>query len=248
VGNMRSKDWKWIGTAIFVAAIVLRVLIRNRLLDETTSWLILGGFVVVSAGYWLLTRDRYRDYVFEPMRADELPKDTHEAFTRHTPEFMQLGCGLVGDFRLAYSPRPTFVRYFLPPDRRVYGEVCDLDGNFCPSFTTVFEDGRLIETVSNAQAQSKFDPASKLWGQAAGSVSVAALYQLHCRAIDTYETNMGLRALMPTAGKLGEFAQYGHRLVWWERRTFRSGLEEPQSPQAELAPLPQTGGLLTSGA
>jgi hypothetical protein len=239
VGNLRSKDWKWVGGGLLVAAFVLRVLIRNNLVDEATSWLILGGFVIVSAGYWLLTRDRYRPYVFEPMRVGELPGDTHQAFDSHTPEFMQLGCGLVGDFRLAYSPRPTFARYFLPPDRRMYGEVGDCDGTFSPSFTTVFEDGRFLETASLADAESKFDPASQLWFQACGSVSIAALYQLHRQAVDMYETNMEVRALMPTAGLLGEFAQYGHRLIWWERRTFKLGMEEPQPPRAELAPLPQ---------
>jgi hypothetical protein len=234
---MRSKDWQWIGGGLFVAACVLRVMIRAQMVGETTSWLILGGFVLVAGGYWLLTRDRYRPYVFEPMRPEELPKDTYKAFDQHTPEFMQLGCGLVGDFRLQYSPRPTFARYFLPPDRRMYGEVGDVDGMFSPSFTTVFEDGRLIETIINPEVESKFDSGSLLWAQAAGSVSIAALYQLHRQAVDAYETNMQVRALAPTAGLLGEFAQYGHRMVWWEMRTFRAGLEEPQPPKAEPLPI-----------
>ena len=247
MGNMRSKQWQWMGGALAVLALVLRVLIRNNLVGEMTSWLILAGFAAVALVYWVLTRDRYRDYVFEPMRADELPQDTCEAFNRLTPEFMQLGCGLVGDFRLAYSPRPTFARYFLPPDRRMKGEVCDVDGTFGPSFTTVFEDGRLIETAINSEVASKFDSGSQLWFQVARNVSIAALYDLHRAAIDTYEMNMGVRALAQTAGLLGEFAQYGHRLVWWERRAFRAGLEEPQPPRADLVPLQPTGGLLTEG-
>ena len=239
MGNMRSKDWQWIGGGLFVAALVLRVMIRAQMVGETTSWVILGGFVLVAGTYWLLTRDRYRDYVFEPMRPDDLPKDTYRAFDQHTPEYMQIGCGLVGDFRLAYSPRPTFARYFLPPDRRIFGEVGDVDGTICPSFTTVFEDGRLIETVINPEVESKFDSGSQIWAQSAGSVSIAALYQLHRQAVDAYESNMQVRALAPTAGLLGEFAQYGHRLVWWEMRTFRAGLREPQPPRAEPVPLAQ---------
>jgi hypothetical protein len=209
--------------------------------------MILGGFVVVAAGYWLLTRDRYRDFVFEPMRADELPDDTHQSFDARTPEFMQMGCGLVGDFRLAYFPRPTFARYFLPQDRRIYGELSDFDGTFCPSFTTIFEDGRFLETAILADVQSKFDPASDLWLQVADNMSIAALFELHRRMVDMYEANMHARALIPTASLLGEFAQYGHRLVWWERLTLKLGMQAPQLPRAELAPLGwiPASGLLT---
>lgn len=244
MGNLRSSQWKWIGSALFVALVALRVLIRAQVVDEMTSWLILSGLLVVTGIYWLVTRDRYRDYVFEPMRPDELPGDTHQAFDSHTPEFMQLGCGLVGDYRLAYFPRPTLARYFLPRDRRIYGEVSDCDGTFCPSFTTIFEDGRFLETACLEGAESKFDPETRLWMQVADNLGIAALYEQHRRMVDTYETNMQVRALVPTASNLGEFAQYGHRLVWWETRTFKFGLPEPELPRAELAPLSQPGVLM----
>jgi hypothetical protein len=246
VGSLRSDQWKWIGTGLFATAIVLRVLIRAQVVAEVTSWQILAGFVALAGVYWLLTRDRYRDYVFEPMRADELPGDTHAAFDQGTPEFMQLGCGLVGDFRLAYFPRPTFARYFLPQDRRMYGEVSDYDGTFCPSFTTIFEDGRFLETACLEGAQSKFDSDSRLWMQVADRMSIDALFEQHRRMVDTYEANMQVRALIPTASNLGEFAQYGHRLVWWETRVCKFGIPEPELPRAELAPLKQSQPALTS--
>jgi hypothetical protein len=239
--TMRSKQWQWIGGALMAIAVFLRVLIRARVVDETTSWIILGMFALVAAGYWVATRDRYRDYVFEPLKPDQLPQDAYEAFNRLTPEFMQLGCGLVGDFRLAYLPRPTVVRYFLPPDRRMHGEVSDCDGTFSPCFHTVFEDGRIIETVINPDVESSFPPDKKLWAQSAGAVSIAELYRLHRNAVDAYETNMELRALSPTAGLLGEFAQYGHRIVWWERGELPVHMGEPIPPVAEPVPIRRPG-------
>ncbi|MCI0361605.1 MAG: hypothetical protein L0211_24240 [Planctomycetaceae bacterium] len=235
--TMRSKDWQWVSGVLVVVFMVLRVLIRAQVVGETTSWIILGAVVAVAVGFWLLTRDRYRDYVFEPLRPDQLPSDAYQEFNRLTPEYMQLGCGLVGDFRLAYSPRPTVVRYFLAPDRRIHGEINDCDGTFSPCFHTLFEDGRVIETLIHPEVQSKFDPQRQLWAQAAGEVSIAELYRLHRQAVDAYESNMEIRALQPTAGLLGEFAQYGHRLVWWELGKLPGRLGEPVPPAAEPVPI-----------
>ena len=93
--------------------------------------------VTLAALYGLrqFVKMRYTDYVFEAMRPDDLPRDTYNVFNDFTPQFMQLGGGLVGDYRLAYSPRPVFIRYFLPPDDRVKAQVSDWDGKFTPSFT-----------------------------------------------------------------------------------------------------------------
>jgi hypothetical protein len=238
---MRSSHWQWIGGAIFGLGFVLRVLVRCDLVDETTSWVLLGLFVLLAGGYWFLSRDRYVDYVFEPQRPDQLPSDTYRAFDSHTPEFMQLGCGLVGDFRLASNPRPTFVRYFLPQDRRMYGEIRDVDGTFCPSFTTVFQDGRLLETIANSEVPSQFDSDRLLWAQSAGSVSIAELHRLHRQAVDMYEQNAGIPALIPTAGLLGEFAQYGHRLVWADMGKLPARLLPVETPRAQPSPLSVTG-------
>src|SRR3954471_16465655 len=106
---------------------------------------------------------RYGNYLSEPMRPNELPRDTYAFFNNKTPGFMQLGGGLVGDFRLAYSPHPVFVRYFLPPDDRVKGEACDWNGKFTTNFTSYFPDGRLLETVIMAGAGQKVSNDSKLW-------------------------------------------------------------------------------------
>ena len=46
--TMRSKQWQWIGGALMVVAVFLRVLIRARVVDETTSWIILGVFVLLT--------------------------------------------------------------------------------------------------------------------------------------------------------------------------------------------------------
>ena len=36
--------------------------------------------------------------------------------------------------------------------------------------------------------------------------------------------------------KLAEFAQYGHRLVWWEKGILPRHISEPRLPEMQLAP------------
>jgi hypothetical protein len=181
------------------------------------------------------TYPRYIDFVLAPLRPDQLPRNTYFMFNRWTPEFMALGCGLVGDFRLAYQPRPVFVRYFLPPDRRVKGEVSDWDEQFVPGFTTVFDDGRLLESVRFPKHHSQSAETSKLWYYCDPDVSIAELYAIHQRRIDLYESTYGARPLTVAPDRLLDIAQYGHRLVWWERNELPARYGIPQVPAERCA-------------
>ena len=176
---------------------------------------------------------RYIDFVLVPLRPDQLPRNTYVQFNRWTPEFMALGCGLVGDFRLAYKPRTAFVRYFLPSDRRVKGEVLDWDEQFVPGFTTIFDDGRLLETARLPAHHSQSAEDSRLWFHGAPEASIAELYALHQRKIDIYESTYSAKALTVTPDRLLDFAQYGHRLVWWERNELPERYGSPQVPVGE---------------
>src|SRR5262245_45707613 len=122
---MRSRDWKRVQTGVYIVGVTLIVLSRIAELDRLASLAIVVLFLSLAAGLRNYIRMRYRDYVFQPLRPDDLPRDTYTAFNRFTPQFMQLGCGLVGDFRLAYGPRPVFTRYFLPQDDRMRGQAYD---------------------------------------------------------------------------------------------------------------------------
>ena len=231
---LRSKDWKRVLTGVYVGGAILLVATRVGEVDRLISLAILIAFVSTVAGLRSYIRMRYRDYVFEPLRPDDLPRDTYAFFNRFTPEFMQLGCGLVGDFRLAYGPRPVFSRYFLPPDDRLRGQAYDFDGIMAASFTTVFNDGMLLETVAGKEHGSKFSETEKLWFQKAGPVAISELYRLHREAVTKYEQSRAA-ALKVTPAKLGDFAQYGHRLVWWAKGQLPKHLGQPQLPTTELA-------------
>ena len=232
---MRSRDWKRVLTGVYVVGAALLIFTRLGAFDRLISLGVLVAFLATAAALRSYIHMRYRDYVFEPLRPDDLPSDTYAAFNRFTPEFMQLGCGLVGDFRLAYGPRPVFSRYFLSQDDRMRGQAFDFDGIMAASFTTVFSDGLLLETVAGPERGTKLSETEKLWFQKAGPVSIAELYRLHCAAIGNYEQNRGATALKVTTAKLGDFVQYGHRLVWWAKRLLPKHLGQPQVPTKEVA-------------
>jgi hypothetical protein len=231
--NLRSKHWGYLETGLWVGAVLLMGCCRQGFLDEVTTGAFLIFVVCAAYGVRHYTRHRYRDYVFEPMRPDELPRDTYAVFNSCTPEFMQLGCGLVGDFRLAYAPHPVFIRYFLLPDKRVKAQVSDWDGRFTPSFTTYFADGRLLETAITDGPGQKLSDDSKLWFFKYGPLSIAELYERHRQAIDAYEASHQVSALAVAPSHLAELAQYGHRLVWWERGKLPKHLGQPRLPDME---------------
>lgn len=218
-----TKSTIRLGLIILAAAVCL--------FDCRLLWLVVAAGLLAEA--WL--RPRYLDYIWEPLRPEQLPRGTYRQFDRWTPQFMSLGCGLVGDFRLSYVPWPTFVRYFLPPDRRIKGEVAQAGDAVAPSFTTIFDDGRMIETALFNQNLTKFGDHLKLWMQCVRGASIAELYAQHQRQVDLYESTYGAKALTVTPDRLYDFAQYGHKLLWWQRNELPAKYGMPQLPVGDTS-------------
>jgi hypothetical protein len=277
---MRSKTINKIHFALWALIATLALLSQVAPIDGIWFWLVIGVALLAETGLWWYTRPRYFDFVMDPLRREQLPRDIYATFDRWTPQFMALGCGLLGDFQLSYVPWPTYVRYFLPPDRRIRGEVSQSDETSSPSFVTVFDDGRAIETArmdpSGALAESTVpigvphlptDPYSNpqidallesfvglyfdrwlsaptppkenelqcrddrmLWAQSAPGLSVSELYALHVRTVELYESTYGARGLTVVPDRLLDFAQYEHRLLWWQMRRLPSRYGVPQPP------------------
>jgi hypothetical protein len=244
--NIRSSFLKRearFGLYIFGASVILAG--RTGLLNRPTAAVLVLITFAALYGLRQFVKMRYTDYVFEPMRPDDLPRDTYNVFNNYTPQFMQLGGGLVGDYRLAYSPRPVFIRYFLPPDDRVKAQVSDWDGKFTPSFTSYFTDGRLIETAIMSPPGNKVSDESKLWFFKVSPCPITELYQRHIETINAYQESHQATALKITPAILAELAQYGHRLVWWEKGILPSNIPEPVLPESDLVPLRPAATLTT---
>ncbi len=280
---MRSSTKSRIQFALWIVVVILAGLNRARGIDPTwVVWLGIGLMLLAQLGLWLLTRMRYVDYVLVPLRPEQLPHDIRQKFDRRSPVFMNLGCTLVGDFQLSFVPWPTYVRYFLPRDRRILGEVSQTDETSATSFITVFGDGRMIETacldptgsptenrapvavspdaygamhvdtlvaslVSNYfdRAAANIAPPKEsplqcredrmLWAQDMPGLSVEQLLALHVRIIDLYESTYGAKAIDVTPDRLLDFAQYGHRLLWFQQGDLpaRYGTPKPPGPLSQ---------------
>jgi hypothetical protein len=217
---MGSNTKRIIQAGLFLLA-VAACLVDCRLL-----WLAIVPALLLEA--W--TRPRYLDYIWKALRPDQLPRSTYRHFDRWTPEFMALGCGLVGDFQLSRVPWPTYVRYVLPPDRRIKGDISQADDAVAPCFNTIFDDGRMIETALFDQNLTKFGEHLKLWMQCVRGASIAELYAQHQRQVDLYESTYGAKALTVTPDRLYDFAQYGHKLLWWQRNELPARYGVPQVP------------------
>ncbi len=284
---MRSSTVNKIHFALWALIAGMVLLGQFAPIDGIWIWLVIGISLVVETGLWWYTRPRYRDYVMEPLRPEQLPRDIYATFDRWTPQFMALGCGLLGDFQLSYVPWPTYVRYFLPPDRRIRGEVSQSDETSAPSFVTVFDDGRAIETArmdrsepqdgttmcvpvpyvppdtlsnsqidlllasfvgiyfncdklastANEENELQCRDDRMLWAQSAPGLSVSEVYALHMRTIDLYESTYGARGLTVVPDRLLDFAQYEHRLLWWQMHRLPARYGVPQPPATSAARL-----------
>jgi len=277
---MRGSTKTRIHVALWIAIAALAYLLQSEVISGPLPWLAFGMLILAEMAMWWHFRIRYLDFVLVPLRPEQLPRDVYRTFDRLTPEFMALRCGLIGDFQLSYLPWPTWVRYFFPPDRRIRGEVSQSDETSAPSFVTVFDDGRVIETArldSTEQPAASAVPVAAvpltndsygspqveallasfvatyfgsclaegaaaeenpmqcredrmLWAQVAPGLPLEELFALHVRTIDLYESNYGARALTVTPDRLLDFAQYDHRLLWFQRHALPARYGVPQPP------------------
>jgi hypothetical protein len=206
------------------------------LLGIASSW----GWLAVASGalyaaWRFLLKPTYSDFGYEPINLDDLDDETRAYFDRHTAQFTALGCRVLGDFQLQPPPDAMHVRHFLTPDRHVFGDICGCVPSLSCSFSTVFEDGTLLETGNDTMAGKASPPLKdRLFFQALPGADIATLYQRHLTAVEEYAESLRVPAIRVTAERLFEFTQYGHRLVWWSifREPRKAGRPVPPSRMA----------------
>ena len=198
------------------------------------GWLAVASATLYAAWRFLI-KPAYSDFGYEPITLDDVDDETRAYFDRHTPQFTALGCRVVGAFQLQPPPDAMYVRHFLTPDPRVFGDICGCILSQSCSFSTVFEDGTLLES-GNDTTVGKASPPRKdrLFFQALPGADIATLYQRHLTAVEEYTESLRVAAIRVTAERLFEFTQYGHRLVWWSifREPRKEGRPVPPSPMA----------------
>src|SRR4051794_8978642 len=95
MNNVRSKFLKnEVQISLYFIGTVLLLMGRAGFFNRPTTIAILVVSLCAVYGLRHYVKKRYRDYVFQSMRPEDLPRDTYNFFNNNTPEFMQIGGGL----------------------------------------------------------------------------------------------------------------------------------------------------------
>ncbi len=225
---MKNDSLYFVQHVLVFVLMAMGFCLRRDLLEPQVAYPIMVSCVCMLAVVWFLVKPRYREYIYVPERDEELPQRIVAEWDKYTNDFELLGFRRVGNFRLQDDPLETHARYYLSDDPRIRGEIAALSDEFTPSFCTVFEDGRMIESAIHPTVATMCHPDENLWFIAQESGTLYELFDRHRRAVDTYERETGFDAIAITPDRLYGVAQYGHRLVWWKKNQTPRHLGPPQ--------------------
>ncbi|MBN1911210.1 MAG: hypothetical protein JW818_15805 [Pirellulales bacterium] len=184
---------------------------------------------------------RYRPYVFEPITIG--PENTaHRAyFEEHSCEIEQLGFSRVGDFLLLPKPKRQVARFFLSPDGCTIADVSDYNGTCSCSFSSIFTDGKSIE--SSSVVFPWFSPIRQLPYSEANvyimnhhpGMSMEAILASHEEVCQHYCQQHECQLVPCEPQRVPEFSEFIHRLSRWDlyEKGYVSDPPAPGDPSTE---------------
>lgn len=182
--------------------------------------LVKAGVLVVVAIFlwglrgWSKQRQRYRDYLWEPVTLGELSRETQSHFLKHTATLETLGFRLLGDYRLSAKPLRQFARLLVGPDRRLFVHVGDCAGVRDLAIQSVLSNGIGFETSSyDLGATPPPSPElDRLLFQCSRSQDAGDVLAEHRQVLDQFD-EQGTPAIEFAAEDFRKPADYLHRLV-----------------------------------
>lgn len=208
--------------------------------------------VCFATGYWAARANNkqmdsllnnHRELLLAPIEAADLPEDIRQGFDDIEADVAPLGYTTLGDFIMKENPPGYFGRIMMPGDGQVICGIVSMFGDLNYAFTTLFSDGRLLETCSN-------EPTPSLcWTMGhdrtrAFMVSwqpVELAEEIHRRQVEKFALEVGDAPLAFQPDQFADVMEYEHRLfseVNYERGELASPPPKavlPEGTRVEIA-------------
>jgi hypothetical protein len=215
------------------------------------SLLFIFAIAPVATPYWIIRchlqsrRERsymnfltrtHREFIFEPVHPVNLPRGTRTYFESGSAELLEAGFTKLGDYRMKEHPANYFGRCFLSEDGVVVCTLIDIfdEQNF--GYSTLFSDGRMLETSSTQCSESMewTRDNDRYAAVYATGRSIEEGWRMHKEAVAALCVREGVRPLAIEPEAVCDFIRYEGRL--FSQILFEQGeLDEPP-PEPELPP------------
>jgi hypothetical protein len=184
---------------------------------------------------WRTFRRTHREKLFRFVHPVNMPVAAREHIEHLDPEFERLGFSAEGTYLLKPEPFAIHSKLLLSPEGESISDVSLLSETTAYSFTSVFEDGHVLETACT-ESVSPTDRINSSGRFSANLIdrepthdSVAEVYQVHCEKVAELECRLGCCVLHFTSEQVKEVMTYANR-VFGEVRFALGELDAPPEP------------------
>jgi hypothetical protein len=186
--------------------------------------------------YWTSLLRTHREFIFDPIHPVNLPDQTRDYFDSGGEALRGLGFAPLGSYRMKEVPANYFGRCFLSGDGTVVCALIDIFGEQDYGFSTMFEDGRMLETSSSECTEgTQWLLANERYRAVyVTNEPIEAGWRKHQEAVAAAVDREGVRPLAVERDAVLDFIQYEGRLfsqILFERGELDEPPPEPEMPR-----------------
>jgi hypothetical protein len=181
---------------------------------------------------WLLRN--HREFVFDRLEPCDLPEETLEYFQKHTPELVELGFQLLGDYLLKGEPTRFHGRCFVSKDGVTFATLCEIFGQTEFSMVSLFDDYGSVETTSATATDTleRVNQRDKMRAVFVPGATISEGYEHHRTALAEFEQDKGALALAFSPDQLRDVHTFQGRA--YSRELFEIGERDDAPSVPEL--------------
>jgi hypothetical protein len=210
-------------------ACIAAVLLVSPLLPPVIGYCVFQGYR--EARFWKKFSRRHRELIFERIHPVNLPKTAHSYLANQMPELECLGFVDLGTYLLKPEPLVIYGRTFQSCEGTVVAVLMHMMEENSYTFTTVFENGHVLETSSIVPSPEleHVNQSHRYHAVFAGDLSLADGLERHVDAVAGIERDYTTLRLAFTPRQVQDVMHY-------ENRSFGQWLYE--SGQLDAPPEP----------